>query len=142
MRLGLRWASNEQTKGWLNLRRSTRKAIATTFQAKERVAMLLVSCQTLFSGGPHNGHLISLDRLPKKSLVVPADPTWRELPQVELTRPTKGLAAVYVRVGTRMNRRADDNQWFWHYRFLTYCSQFAGEEHPPEAVNSRPAVAR
>jgi hypothetical protein len=96
--------------------------------------MLLTNCQVLFAGGPHNGVLISLDRLPKKSVVVSADPKWRDLPQPDLMRPTTGLAAAYVRVGTQIIGGPTDHQLVWRYRFLSYCAPFVCEQDLARAV--------
>jgi hypothetical protein len=104
--------------------------------------MLLANCQVLFAGGPHSGVLISLDCLPKESLIVPAEPKWRDLPQADRMRPTAGLAAAYTRDGTRMASGPVDNPLVWRYRFVSYRAPFVGEQNLPKVVHPESAAAR
>ena len=106
--------------------------------------MLLANCQIMFSGGPHGGAIISLEYSPRENIVVPADPKWRDFPRRQPSQRSTGLAAAYVRVGTRMTAGPSGHLVVWHYRFLSYCTPFVGERkrRPPQPAESRWNIER
>ena len=99
--------------------------------------MLLANCQIMFPAVLTAGRSSLWNtRLAKISSSQPIR-SGCDFPRRQQSQRSTGLAAAYVRVGTRMAAGPSGHLVVWRYRFLSYCTPFVGEVQcrPPQPAD-------